>query len=78
MLTNVRRISRQLLAYGTADVLVLAVNFLLLPVYTRVLTPHEYGALALLLVVEAVLKIINRWGLDAGYLRPSGGQEPGR
>ena len=69
MLTNVRRISRQLLAYGTADVLALAVNFLLLPLYTRVLTPHEYGVLALLLVVEAVLKIVNRWGLDAGFLR---------
>jgi len=69
MLTNVRRISRQLIAYGTADVLVLAISFVLLPIYTRVLSPREYGALALLLVVEAVLKIINRWGLDAAFLR---------
>lgn len=49
--------------------LVLAVSFLLLPVYTRVLSPREYGALALLLVLEAVLKIVNRWGLDAAFLR---------
>jgi O-antigen/teichoic acid export membrane protein len=69
MLNNVRRISRQLFAYGTADVLVLATSFLLLPIYTRVLSPREYGALALLLVVEAVLKIVNRWGLDAAFLR---------
>lgn len=69
MFTNVRRISRQLFAYGTADVLVLAISFLLLPIYTRVLSPREYGALALLLVVEAVLKIVNRWGLDAAFLR---------
>ena len=69
MLDNVRRISRQLFAYGTADVLVLAISFLLLPIYTRVLSPREYGALALLLVFEAVLKIINRWGLDAAFLR---------
>jgi O-antigen/teichoic acid export membrane protein len=69
MFDNVRRISRQLIAYGTADVMVLAVNFLLLPIYTRVLTPREYGALALLLVCEAFLKVINRWGLDAGFLR---------
>ena len=66
---NVRRISRQLTAYGTADVMVLAVNFLLLPVYTRVLSPREYGALALLLVCEAVLKVVNRWGIDASFLR---------
>ena len=69
MLDNVRRISRQLFAYGTADVLVLAISFLLLPIYTRVLSPREYGALGLLLVFEAVLKIISRWGLDAAFLR---------
>jgi len=69
MLDNVRRISRQLFAYGTADVLALAISFLLLPIYTRVLSPREYGALGLLLVFEAVLKIISRWGLDAAFLR---------
>jgi O-antigen/teichoic acid export membrane protein len=69
MFNNVRRISRQLFAYGTADVLALAISFLLLPIYTRVLSPREYGALALLLVFEAVLKIINRWGMDAAFLR---------
>jgi O-antigen/teichoic acid export membrane protein len=69
MFNNVARISRQLFAYGTADVFVLAISFLLLPIYTRVLSPREYGALALLLVCEAVLKIFNRWGLDAAFLR---------
>src|SRR5262245_10467728 len=66
---NVRRISRQLIAYGTADVMVMVVNFLLLPIYTRVLSPREYGALAMLLVCEAFLKVVNRWGLDASFLR---------
>jgi O-antigen/teichoic acid export membrane protein len=69
MFDNVRRVSRQLFAYGTADVMVLVVNFLLLPLYTRVLSPREYGALALLLLCEAFLKVVNRWGLDHGLLR---------
>src|SRR5262245_36461539 len=69
MFDNVRRVSRQLFAYGTADVMVLVVNFLLLPLYTRVLSPREYGALALLLLCEAFLKVINRWGLDSSFLR---------
>ncbi len=69
MFDNVRRVSRQLFAYGTADVMVLVVNFLLLPLYTRVLDPREYGALALLLLCEAFLKVVNRWGLDQGLLR---------
>jgi len=69
MFDNVRRVSRQLAAYGTADVAVLAVNFLLLPVYTRVLSTREYGAFALLLVCEAFLKPVYRWGLDSSFLR---------
>ncbi len=69
MFDNVRRVSRQLAAYGTADVAVLAVNFLLLPVYTRVLSTREYGAFALLLVCEAFLKPVYRWGLDHAFLR---------
>jgi O-antigen/teichoic acid export membrane protein len=69
MFDNVRRVSRQLFAYGTADVMAMVVNFLLLPLYTRVLTPREYGALALLLLCEAFLKVVNRWGLDASFLR---------
>jgi len=69
MFDNLRRVSRQLLAYGTADAAVLAVNAVLLPVYTRVLQPAEYGALALLLVFEAVLKPTLRSGLDSAYLR---------
>jgi O-antigen/teichoic acid export membrane protein len=69
MFDNVRRLSRQLAAYGTGDVAVLLVNFLLLPVYTRVLSTTEYGALALLLVCEAFLKVIFRWGLDSSFLR---------
>jgi O-antigen/teichoic acid export membrane protein len=69
MSQNVRRVSRQLLAYGTADAAVLAINFLLLPLYTRVLSPTEYGALTLLLVFEAFLKPTLRCGLDSAYLR---------
>lgn len=69
MFDNVRRVSRHLAAYGTADVAVLAINFLLLPVYTRVLSTREYGAFALLLVCEAFLKPVFRWGLDSSFLR---------
>jgi O-antigen/teichoic acid export membrane protein len=69
MFDNVRRVSRQLIAYGTADVSVLAINFFLLPIYTRALSPTEYGALTLLLVFEAFLKPVLRCGLDGAYLR---------
>ena len=69
MFDNVRRIFGQLSVYGSADVAILAINFLLLPIYTRVLLPAEYGVLALVLVLEAVLKPLYRWGLDTSFLR---------
>ncbi|MDP6579030.1 MAG: oligosaccharide flippase family protein [Vicinamibacterales bacterium] len=69
MFGNVRRIFGHLIVYGSADVAILAINFLLLPIYTRVLSPAEYGVLALVLVLEAVLKPLYRWGLDTSFLR---------
>jgi O-antigen/teichoic acid export membrane protein len=69
MLDNVRRVTKQVVTYGSADVVFLVVNTILLPFYTRVLTPEEYGAFGLLLVCEALLKVVFRWGLDEAFLR---------
>jgi O-antigen/teichoic acid export membrane protein len=55
--------------YGAGDVAVSALNLLLLPIYVRHLTPEEYGALALLIGVEALSKITFRWGLDGAFMR---------
>ena len=55
MFDNVRRVFGQLVVYGSADVAILVVNVMLVPVYTRVLSPTDYGALALLLVLGAFL-----------------------
>jgi O-antigen/teichoic acid export membrane protein len=55
--------------YGAGDVAVSALNLLLLPVYIRHLTQEDYGALALLIGVEAVAKIMFRWGLDGAFMR---------
>lgn len=55
--------------YGAGDVAVSALNLLLLPIYIRHLTQEEYGALALLIGVEALSKITFRWGLDGAFMR---------
>jgi len=66
---NVRRVFGHLIVYGSADVAILVINVLLVPVYTRVLTPDEFGALALLLLLEAFLRPFTQWGLDEAFLR---------
>ena len=69
MFDNVRRVFGQLVVYGSADVAILVVNIALVPVYTRVLSPTDYGVLALLLVLGAFLRPLNELGFEQAYLR---------
>ena len=69
MYLRIKHLLANLVIYGLGDVATTAVSFLLLPVYTRYLTPEDYGVLALLLIVEAFAKIVFRWGVDSSFLR---------
>jgi len=62
-------LTKDVAIYGAGDVAVTAAGYLLLPLYFRVLTQEDYGALALLLVVETVSKILFRFGLDGAFMR---------
>jgi O-antigen/teichoic acid export membrane protein len=45
------------------------VNLLLVPLYTKYLTPVDYGNIALLILFSTFAKIVFRLGLDAGFFR---------
>jgi O-antigen/teichoic acid export membrane protein len=62
-------LTRNVAIYGAGDVAVTAVGILLLPVYLTYLQQEGYGALALLIGVEAISKIFFRWGLDGAFMR---------
>lgn len=46
-----------------------AVSFLLLPLFTKWMSPGEYGTFALLLLFSSFAKILFRLGLDSGFFR---------
>ena len=69
MLARITSLFRNLAIYGLGDVATSIVSLLLLPVYTRFLTPSDYGVIAMLLTVEAGGKIIFRWGVDTAFIR---------
>ena len=69
MFQKIRELSRHLAIYGAGDVAIQALNFLLLPLYVQVLTPADYGVLALLASVEATVKLFFRWGVDGAFMR---------
>ena len=57
--------------YGVGDAIAAVVNFVLLGVYVKfdILTKDDYGALALIISVEAFAKVAFRWGLDGAFMR---------
>lgn len=69
MLVRVKSLFRNLAIYGLGDVATSLISLLLLPVYTRYLTPSDYGIIAMLLTIEAAAKILFRWGVDTAFMR---------
>ena len=69
MFQRVKGFFLDLVVYGLGDVATSLVGFLLLYVFTRILSTADYGVLFLLLTVELIAKLIFRWGIDASFMR---------
>jgi O-antigen/teichoic acid export membrane protein len=62
-------IARHTAVYGMANVLDRAVSFIMLPVYTRYLTPADYGVLELIGMTVALLAVALGMGVEAAVSR---------
>ncbi|HZM51252.1 MAG TPA: hypothetical protein VFE68_12195, partial [Vicinamibacteria bacterium] len=51
---HLKKLAAHSAVYGAADVFTNVVNFLLIPLYTKFLTPVDYGNLALLITFGTV------------------------
>jgi O-antigen/teichoic acid export membrane protein len=69
VLTRITNLFRNLVIYGLGDVATSLVSLFLLPIFTRYLTPEDYGVVTMLLTVEAVTKVVFRWGVDTAFMR---------
>lgn len=69
MITHFKRLSKQTLIYGLGDVIIKAIAFLLIPLYTHRLQPNEYGELSLLQAIEVALPIILSLGFNSAILK---------
>ena len=69
MLQRLTHLLRHVLIYGMGDVATSLVSLLLLPIFTRYLSPVEYGIITMLLVIEALTKVLFRWGVDTAFMR---------
>jgi O-antigen/teichoic acid export membrane protein len=69
VLKKLRELSISLTVYGVGDVAVQLANFFLLPLYVHLLSPTDYGVIGVLLVVEQILRVVYRWGIDGAFMR---------
>lgn len=69
MFQKLKQLSVNLTVYGVGDVAIQVANVFLLPVYTIVLAPSEYGVIGVLLSVELIVRVVSRWGVDAAFMR---------
>jgi O-antigen/teichoic acid export membrane protein len=61
--SDLRHLASGSVLYGLGGVLVRGVSFLLLPLYTRILTPEDYGQIAVCTAIVAVLGALLPLGL---------------
>jgi O-antigen/teichoic acid export membrane protein len=66
---EVKTLARQSLAYSLGDFINNIINFLLFPVYIKMLTPEEYGILILMTLFGTLLMMLLRLGLNDGFMR---------
>lgn len=69
LLTRVTNLFRQTMIYGMGSVATNVVSLLLLPIFTRYLTPSDYGVITMLLTIEAAAQVLFRWGVDTAFMR---------
>src|SRR2546421_10266967 len=68
-LGQTRRAVGNAATYAVANALPRLLTFLLLPLYTRALTPSEYGRLSLILVFAVAASFLFASGLDVAIIR---------
>src|SRR5919201_2462302 len=69
MLEQLKRLAKHSAIYGLGGVVSRILAILLLPLYTRYLTPADYGAIETLVALSAVLVTILRAGISSAFFR---------
>ena len=69
MIQYFKKLTVQTLIYGMGDVIVRAIAFLLIPLYTRHLTPEAYGVYSLVQTFQMILTLVLGVGLNSAIFK---------
>lgn len=68
-MSNIKNLVKDTTVYGLSSILARTLNFLLLPVYTRVLSKGEFGLYSEIFTYIAVLQVVLIFGMETGFFR---------
>lgn len=65
----IKRLAGQTMIYGLSSILGRLLNYLLVPLYTRIFMPQEYGVITEMYAYVAVLFVILTYGMETAFFR---------
>jgi O-antigen/teichoic acid export membrane protein len=77
MFQQIKRLSSETAIYGISTILGRFLNFLLVPFYTNVLAPGDYGIVAYVYSLIAFINVIYSYGMESSYFKYSSTLEIG-
>ncbi|MBR5855806.1 MAG: polysaccharide biosynthesis protein [Bacteroidales bacterium] len=69
MANAIKKLAGETAIYGLSTILARMINFLIVPLYTRVLSTESYGAYAEIMSYIAVLQVVLVFGLETGCFK---------
>ncbi|PKP19680.1 MAG: polysaccharide biosynthesis protein [Bacteroidetes bacterium HGW-Bacteroidetes-21] len=72
MTNPIKRLAGQTVIYGLSSILGRMLNYLLVPLYTRIFVTGEYGIVTEMYAYVSFLAIIVTYGMETGYFRFAG------
>jgi O-antigen/teichoic acid export membrane protein len=67
--SQLTRLGRQSIIYGAGGLIQRILAVILLPIYTRYLTPSDYGTVETLIALTTILVIVLRLGISTAFIR---------
>lgn len=77
MFSHLKRLGTETAIYGISTILGRFLNFLLVPFYTNVLAPGEYGVVAYVYSIIAFVTVLYAYGMETAYFKYSSTREVG-
>ena len=69
MANSVKQLASETVIYGFSSILARVLNFLFVPIYTRMLTTAQYGVVTEFMAYIAILQVVLVLGLETGCFR---------